>query len=196
MKTFYTYLWLREDGTPYYVGKGSGRRAFIKRGHTCFPPESTRILIQEFPEEDTAFAAEIFLISFYGRMDKGTGCLRNLTDGGDGATNISEAGRKRRIQALTGRKLSEDARKRISQSMMGNTHGGKISEESRKKKSQSMIGNTWRVGTKHSEERKKEISQSMLGNTWNIGKKLSEEHRKKISQSLVKAWKTTRREVA
>src|SRR5580692_7723704 len=86
---FYTYLWLREDGTPYYVGKGRGRRAFRKG---C--PPIDRVLIQAFPSEEDALTAEIFLIAYYGRKDLGTGILRNLTDGGDGVTNPSEKARQ------------------------------------------------------------------------------------------------------
>ena len=69
---FYTYLWLREDGTPYYVGKGSGRRAFNKQGHISNCPDSDRVLIQEHADEAEAFEAENALeklegfASFYG----------------------------------------------------------------------------------------------------------------------------------
>jgi hypothetical protein len=86
MRTFYTYIWLRENGTPYYIGKGTGRRAFTGRrndGHLPHPPRNC-VLIQEFPSEADAFAAETFIIGYYGRKDNGTGILRNLTDGGDG----------------------------------------------------------------------------------------------------------------
>jgi hypothetical protein len=78
-RDFYTYLWLREDGTPYYVGKGTGRRAYRK---SAPPPE--RIVIQYWPDEATAFAYEMYLIDFWGRKDLGTGILINLHDGGEG----------------------------------------------------------------------------------------------------------------
>jgi len=47
-----------------------------------------------------------FLISFYGRKDIGTGCLRNHTDGGDGASNPSNETRIKISQGNKGKKLS------------------------------------------------------------------------------------------
>lgn len=85
MLEFYTYLWIRKDGTPYYVGKGHDDRAFTGRGHGVHcPQDRTRIMVQHWESEDKAFEMEIKLIRFFGRKDNGTGMLRNLTDGGDG----------------------------------------------------------------------------------------------------------------
>jgi hypothetical protein len=80
---FYTYMWLREDGTPYYVGKGSRDRAYTNWAHGVHrPSDLSRVLVQEFSSEKEALQAESFLIKYYGRLDQGTGCLRNLSDGG------------------------------------------------------------------------------------------------------------------
>jgi hypothetical protein len=81
---YYTYLWLREDGTPYYVGKGKGRRAFMSQGHKVNrPKQRERIVIYPAASEADAFEAEIALIWYYGRIDIGTGILHNRTNGGD-----------------------------------------------------------------------------------------------------------------
>ena len=80
---FYTYLWLREDGTPYYIGKGSGRRAHERHGHSVHMPPKDRIVIYPADSEADAFETEIALIWYYGRKDLGTGYLYNHTDGGD-----------------------------------------------------------------------------------------------------------------
>jgi NUMOD3 motif-containing protein len=101
---FYTYLWLRENGTPYYVGKGSGNRAFVNKNHYVSRPSKDYIIVQEFLSEDDSLQAERFLISYYGRIDLNTGCLRNLTDGGDG---------------VTGHRHTEESKKRIGESAIG-----------------------------------------------------------------------------
>jgi hypothetical protein len=88
MSRVYSYLWLREDGTPYYAGKGTGRRAFTNNGHRVrCPKDCSRILIFPMADEVEAFESEIALIELFGRKDLGTGCLRNLTDGGDSPVN-------------------------------------------------------------------------------------------------------------
>jgi len=84
--TYYTYAYLREDGSPYYIGKGKGDRAYRKGSREFDPPkDKQRILFlkKDLTEED-AFRHEIYMISVYGRKDLGTGILHNKTNGGEG----------------------------------------------------------------------------------------------------------------
>lgn len=159
MIAFYTYLWLREDGTPYYVGKGHGKRAFRKGS-----PPRERVIIQEWPSEADAFAAESFLIVYYGRKDIGTGILRNMTDGGEGTF---------------GRKQSESTRHKKSESLKGNqcavgyhhtqTAIDKIT------KAQTGAGN-WAFGIHLSEEHRRNIGRGQEGRVF------SQETRAKLSE--------------
>ena len=82
---FYTYAYLREDGTPYYIGKGKGKRAYDRKRHSAYVPSKNRILIlKKNLTEEEAFKHEKYMIAVFGRKDLETGILYNLTDGGDG----------------------------------------------------------------------------------------------------------------
>jgi len=128
---FYTYLWLREDGTPYYVGKCTRLyRALHSRDHNVFcPKDPDRIIIQEHVLEKDALEVERFFIGFYGRKDTGTGCLRNFTDGGEGMSGFvlkpetiaKMSAAKKSMQLRLGCHPSEDTRKQIAASLSG-TH--------------------------------------------------------------------------
>ena len=43
---YYTYAYLRENGTPYYIGKGKGNRWTDKNGKNCIPPNDKSKIIE------------------------------------------------------------------------------------------------------------------------------------------------------
>lgn len=88
MKKYYTYAYLREDGTPYYIGKGSGKRAYVKSGRVIHTPPEDRILIlKNNLLEEEAFRHEKYMIGVYKLKTEG-GLLHNKTYGGEGPSGV------------------------------------------------------------------------------------------------------------
>jgi hypothetical protein len=106
---FYVYAFLRKDNSPYYVGKGFGKRAFVRHRKGVKPPKdlSKIVFLRKNLSEEQAFEWEKFYIAHYGRKDLGTGILRNLTDGGEGVSNPSVSVRQRQREAgkINGKKI-------------------------------------------------------------------------------------------
>jgi len=135
MSKFYAYMWMREDGTPYYVGKGQGKRAFQSDKHTVRrPKDRSHILVFERSSEQEAFETEKELIANWGRKDLGIGCLWNLTVGGEGAALSPETCQKI-SQIKVGHVVAEETRQKIGKAMIGkkNALGHTLSGDSLKK---------------------------------------------------------------
>jgi len=146
LNSYYTYAYLREDRTPYYIGKGSGKRIYSKQRGINAPKDKSRIIfLKKNLTEAEAFKHEVYMIAIYGRKDLGTGILRNLTNGGEGAS---------------GHVKSEEAKKKISEA---NT--GKIRTEGAKEKmSKAKIGKKpHNLGVPQTEKIKKKISEALSG---------------------------------
>ena len=96
---YYVYAYLRIDGTPYYIGKGTNYRAWTKHKGIPVPQEKSRIIIMEYNLTNIgSLALERFYIRWYGRKNNNTGILRNLTDGGEGSAGIIRTEKQKTLQ--------------------------------------------------------------------------------------------------
>lgn len=184
---FYTYLWMDRNGAPFYVGKGTGKRAWqmTKRSRDFKAVHSlggcTVEIIDQFVLESEAFAHECMLIERYGRIEFG-GCLVNKTDGGEGPTGqiMSLESRDRIRAARVGKKLSPEHRAKISEGCRNPSDATRAKLRSRKRtpEQNAKIGAAL-MGREVSNETREKLRKA------NVGKNLTDEHREKIRLAAV-----------
>jgi len=125
----YVYAHYTPDGKVFYIGKGSGQRAWKTQHRNKYWHNivnkygyQAKILASNLIEGQ-ANAIEQAWIAVYGRRDLGTGCLVNMTDGGEGKTgarHTAEAKTKMSIAKkgkpghLKGKPKSAETRMKIS----------------------------------------------------------------------------------
>lgn len=119
------------------------------------------IMLDELDRE-FALEKEREFISLYGRIDLGTGTLSNLTDGGDGCVGFSDEVKRKMSEAQKGnqkwklRKSNEHTRR-----MGWANKGRRVSEETKRAISQSLSGErNYMYGKSLSEETKKKLSEA------------------------------------
>ena len=152
---YYVYLYLREDGSPYYVGKGKDIR--YRRPHDVPIPTEDNIwfFAKDLTEED-AFDIERELI---GQL---TGLL-NKTAGGQGSSGrvLSKETRQKLGNGMRGRKHTEETKAKMRLKRRGRKPclGKSPSQETRDK-----ISNA-NKGKKRTPESKQKIADALKGRT-------------------------------
>jgi hypothetical protein len=134
---YYVYgLFVEGSDLPFYIGKGKGSRAHDHLGgneggnshknNTIRKAQRDGLNISvcfyfETDIESEAFDKERELISKYGRRNIGTGCLTNLTEGGEGASGYKHTPEQieRNRMAHLGSKHSEATKVKMSQVSLG-----------------------------------------------------------------------------
>lgn len=170
---YYTYAYLREDKTPYYIGRGKHHKGYkyhrMSQKHTCgIPPQERRMILKDNLSKEQAIKHEEYMIDLFGLICDGTGILRNYLRDSCGGS-------------YRGRKLSEETKQKMSLAMKKRWENGFYdSQEYRDKISESNRKNP-RV-KHHTNETKQKQREA------NSGRFQSEETKQKRSESIKKWW--------
>jgi len=179
---YYTYAYLREDGTPYYIGKGKGDRLYRKVGKPCATPKDKNKIIHLKTNltEEEAFNHERYMIFILGRKDLGTGILLNKSDGGEGRSeyvpteelkrNQSEKikgennplyGKRGKDSPRYGKKHTQETKDKIRKSLQGNVISQKCREVVSEKNKVNQLGekNSF-YGRTHTEESRRKMREA------------------------------------
>lgn len=161
---FYVYFHSKPDGSPFYVGKGCGKRASTvwhnRNRHYKFivakyGKENIKVSTIPCQSESDAFTMEMILIKAFRSLGYK---LANMTDGGEGAVGATR---------------SEDTRRKMAASKFGNKHTlglkrGPMPEAQRDKLSatkRSLSLTAWNKGVpRTAEERAKMSAARRAGN--------------------------------
>lgn len=182
--------------------KGSGtliQRAFEKYGWDNFQTE----ILEWCQSREELNAREKYWISYYNAVNSPD--FYNILSGGEGVSSEDVMGEKNprwgvslsdEIKAKIsianrGRKLSEDAKKRISESHKGinsPNYGKHLSEDVRRKLSDAQLGerSAW-YGRSHSKDSEEKMRKSQSGKkNYMYGKCHTEESKEKIRQAALR----------
>jgi hypothetical protein len=175
---YYTYAYLREDRTPYYIGKGEGNRAYLQLNHKVKTPPKNRILIlKDKLSEKESLKHEKYMIFILGRKDLGTGILRNRTNGGEGVSGLkhTEEAKKKMRKPKT-----KEHCKNVSKAIKEKWDNGKYDKEEYRKRE---------LGKKVSQETKDKTSSSLKEYYKENKKIVTDDQKKKISDTLKQKYK-------
>lgn len=192
---FYTYMHQRvSDGRVFYVGKGSGDRAWSnhhrnRHWHATVSKHGMRVTIAAvWGDSASAFDHERRLIAFFREIQSP---LCNMTDGGEGGGTYTRTAETRRkySQIHKGKTVSDETRRKISVSKRGIKHGPH-SDETKAKIS------AFHKGRRKSDVAKAKISAALKGGRWpdSRPRTLTPEHRAALSAAKRgKPWSAARR---